>query len=85
VAVTAVYVVAWAALLAAVIAIGWLTARLAADEARRRDYFRARQAHLRRRHDHRLPPTAGALGNLVQFPFAGTTAWWIRRERKSAG
>jgi hypothetical protein len=80
-----VYVVAWVALLAAVMVIGWLTARLAAGEALRRDYFRARQARLRRRQAHLLAPTTGVLGNLVQFPSRRITERRIRLERKSAG
>jgi len=81
---TEIFIVAWAALIVAVIVIGWLTAHLAAGEALRKDYFRARQARLLRRHDRPLTQTAGTLGNLVQFPSADT-GWRIRRERRSAG
>ncbi|MGH2403003.1 MAG: hypothetical protein ACRDGN_00940 [bacterium] len=82
---TAIYIVAWAALIAAVMAIGWLTARLAARETLQRDYIRARRARLRRRQDRPLTPTARALGNLVQFPLAGSSDRWVKHERKSAG
>ncbi|HEV8353797.1 MAG TPA: hypothetical protein VGR24_06330 [bacterium] len=80
-----IFIVAWAALIAAVMVIGWLTAHLAAGETLRRDYFIAGQARRRRRHDQPLTQTTGPLRNLVQFPSSDGPDRRIKRGWKSAG